>query len=222
MDQVTEEQSEADQVAATAAKYKECLRRFLKLDKKLAKLLPTSVIMDPKRLTELLDGWFFYIEYKQRCANKSLNDWTIFDVGQGRKECKCEAVLRPNVSLAQAPLSGNHFFLRGGDAFRPAMQESVAGRANVPFFGASEWAQVGTMPIVEVYMHTDYYDKLKKRTEGRDRALSFVEKPLVDKHGEVPSFLKTRKGKKGTTSKKVVRIPVPKSMKKSVKKGMKK
>ena len=51
-------------------------------------MLPTSLVMDTKRLKTVLDDYFFYIEYKQRCANKSLTEWTIFDVGEGRKESK--------------------------------------------------------------------------------------------------------------------------------------
>ena len=121
------------------------------------------------------------------------------------------------MSLAQAPLSGNFFYLRGGDAFRVAMQEGVAGKPNVPFFGSSVWGQAGTVPMVEVYMHADYYEKLKKRTAGRDRALMFVEKPLVDKHGEIPKSPKSQK-KKGKKSKKGVRVQVPKAMKKGMKK----
>ena len=220
-DKDVDETKAAAEAVATEAKFEECRRRFLKLDPKLAKMLPTSLVMNTKLLKTFLDDLGFYIEYKQRCANKSLTEWTIFDVGEGRKETKSEAVLRSNVSLAQAPLSGNFFYLRGGDAFRVAMQEGVAGKPNVPFFGSSMWGQAGTVPMVEVYMHADYYEKLKKRTAGRDRALTFVEKPLVDKHGEIPKSPKSRK-KKGKKSKKGVRVKVPKAMKKGMKKGMKK
>ncbi len=100
---------QAKKAAELAAKYAEVQRRYLKLDAKFGALATNRVVMNKEKLAEFWDSLTLYIESKQRYLSGTLNDFTVFDVGQGRRETMSEAALRASVSLGQASFSGNKY-----------------------------------------------------------------------------------------------------------------